>query len=304
MHVVFYNFYHAGDLFFMKEVLSIIAKSNPEHNFYLATDICSSLYRDTMLKIIPTANIWKEVRNAGKYFYDVRYDNLYIDTWGGRHHYRINNMKSICEGFDRILREVHERCGFQLHLGFEPREYHRGMPVLPHISVPPLPYTVNGRIFYYNMDSNSAQCPNYNHNYIISCLAKAFHDKQIIVPKPCGLNISNLVDLSEYGITEVSDASNLIQYAEIAKRCEVVIMKDSGGCFFHFCRQNMLEREHQQHVIVISIREDLVEDLSYSTGDKVDLYDVQLDSILHLRLESILKQIYSTDQSQSQSQRA
>lgn len=294
MHVVFYNFYHTGDLFFIKEILCIIAKANPEHEFYMSTDICSSLYGDTPLKIVPTKNIWKEVRNAGKYFYNVRYDNLYIDTWAGRHHYRINNIKSICEGFDRMMSEIHQRSGFKLRLGFEPRNYQQAipvLPVLPTIPAPPmLPDTGKERIFYYNMNSNSAQCPNYNHNYIISCLARAFPSKQIIVPKSCDLDIPGLLDLSKHGITEAADASNLIQYALVAKECQIVIMKDCGGCFFHFCRQNMLERNGPQHVIVVSTRDDLVEDLTHSTGDNVHLHDVQLDSILHLRLETLIRQ--------------
>lgn len=289
MHVVFYNFYHAGDLFFIKEILDIIAKANPEHEFYLSIDSCSSLYQKTALKVIPTSRIWKEVRNAGKYFYDVRHDNLYVDTWAGRHHYRVNNIKSICEGFDRMMDEIHDRCGFRLKLGFEPRDYRHAAPTLPYV---PIELSAQqDSIFYYNMDSNSAQCPNYNHNYIITCLTRAFPSRQIIVPKPCGLNTPGLMDLSRQGITETTDASNLIQYAQIAKQCEIVILKDCGGCFFHFCRQNMLERDSPQNVIVVSTRDDLVEDLSYSAGDNVFLHDVQLDSVLHLRLETIIRDL-------------
>jgi hypothetical protein len=293
MHVVFYNFYHSGDLFFMKEILKVIAENNPPHRFYLSTNCCSALYKDTNLTIIPITHIHKVVKDRDKYYYDPYHDNLYIDTWAGRHNYKrpVNDMEEVHQVFKRMMDEIVELYGNNMNLRYDITDYKDVIPQIGEVAMSSglMPQVLTPSIFYYNVDSQSSQCPNYNHNYIISCLCRDFPYYQIIVAKKCNVGAPNLVALE--GIIETAEGDNLLQYAHVAGRCDVVIMKDCGACFYYFNKENMVS-DKEQHVILVSTDDTVGMTLSkFLLNDTKTLHQVHLDNKLHLKLQNIINNL-------------
>jgi hypothetical protein len=290
MNIVFYNFHHSGDLFFMKEIIHVITQTNPEHKFYLSTDFCAALYTDVNIVILPAKYVKQVVVDKEKYYYHTGHNILYIDTWVGKHKFNGIDIESVHHGFITIINDISTSYAICPSLKYNIIDYCDIVPNIPNmIDLSNLLPSDRKLIFYYNVDSLSGQCPNYNHNYIISCLSSYFPSHHIIVAKECDLNLPNITVLSQY-ITETPTGENLLVYAHLAGLCDYVIMKDCGACFYYFNRQNMLSNR-VQNIILVSIRSELVHSLSkFLLNDSKKIHDVQLSQNLHLDLRHIITQ--------------
>lgn len=240
--VILYNGLHFGDSFFPLEIIKNIVNCNPhlkisvmntENAYYLYSNINNI---ESFLKPTPyNNNIAWEMRN----------DIILINMWVG------GVIKTSC--MDQILMQECITTDYQQNrivqiIGQINSKYKNinfkynslaNSELIPKLKISIIPYSIQNKlnnieksIFYYNVRPRSYQYNrDINHNNNIIKLCNEFSEYSIIIPKSTELTYPNLICLDNEGIIEKPDAENVVQYAQIARSCQHVILYDCGVCF-------------------------------------------------------------------------
>jgi len=244
MKIFFYNGANNGDLFFIKELIKITVLNNHNYDFFLAIRFSSYIFNDiTSLQIIKHDS---DFDNSKMWF--IKDEDLYINTWC-RGQFNFYDIEEFGNYFKTTINEINNNTQFKLI--FPDTSKNCIIPRLFNNFVLPTKYIdlvnkFDNKIFYYNVNSNSGQFINYDHDHIIEKLSQTY---KLIVAKESKIKNENIINLFDEGIIQNNNGDNLIFFAYIAGLCNTIIMKDCGSCFFSFCYENMIS-ENKQKIIL------------------------------------------------------
>lgn len=231
--VILYNAFHFGDLFFSLEIIKNIVICNPHLKIsVMNTESAYYLYSN----INNIESFLKPTRYNNNIAWEMRNDIILINMWCG------GGIKTSCldpnlqqNRIIQIIDQINSKYK-NINFKYNSLEYSE---LIPKLKISIIPHSIQNKlnnieksIFYYNVRPRSGQYGrNINHNNNIIKLCNEFSEYSIIIPKSTGLTYPNLICLDNEGIIEKPDAENVVQYAQIARSCQHVILYECGVCF-------------------------------------------------------------------------
>lgn len=239
--VILFNEFHFGDIFFSVEIVKNIVNCNPhlkisvmnrENAYYLYSDI------ENIESYIPHTEIYYNGEGQRDIGWKIIDNILLINLWsrGGKIRAHWGDTGQQQNRIIQIIDQINSVCP-NINFKYNPLTKSKLIPKLKLSKIPDsIQKKLNNnkyRIFYYNVTPRSGQYGRgkLNHNNNITKLCNEFKEYSIIIPKSTELTYSNLICLDNEGIIEKQDAENIVQYSQIARSCQYVILYNSGACF-------------------------------------------------------------------------
>jgi hypothetical protein len=246
IQIILYNGGHFGDIFFVVEIVRNIVKCNPdlkislmnnEDSYYLYSNVDN-------LELLPQEKL--NEKTFGKFFikYETIGDKLFINlhygcaatcSWFFSQNYQCYSPFLLQNYMISIINEINSDKKLNINLKYDKLTENQ---LIPKLKLAKIPDSIekhltkfNKYIFYYNISPRMVNYQKIFHEEVITKLCNMFKEHLIIVPKNTNLEFKNLICLEKNGILKNSDGKNVVQYAQIARKCEHVIIYDSGICF-------------------------------------------------------------------------
>jgi len=270
MKVILFNTFHNGDIYFTKEFIRTIVKSNPEHKFHIVCRQFYSLFSDIEnLEVLERPhnvdyNTNSEDIDMTKQYYMYN-ETLYInastllnvgtaESKSGKTFCLINldclnkYFKDNIDGANTL--EIHPKLVFNT---LKPEEF---LPtIFTGMKLSDLPLEVQSVltrpcIYYYNMKAlTSSIISGDEDDTNIESIALKYPSYTVIVPKETKIKIKNVISLYDLNIKETPDGNNLLIYAYVASFCSVIVTKETGGALI-ILNKDMMNSNIKQYIIV------------------------------------------------------
>jgi len=268
--VILFQEYHFGDVFFSVEIIKNIVKCNPHLEIYIMNTenyyyICSNI--NNIASFLKPTNYNKN-NVAWEIINNIILINMWCE--GGIIKSNCICSFEQQNRLIQIINQINSKYT-NINFKYNSLTKSELIPQLKLSTIPDsIQNKLNNndkRIFYYNVSPRSEQYQNkkINHNNNIIKLCNEFKEYSIIIPKSTQLaqciklsgkklpdnppdrdiiirnerfwqsdtvlTYPNLICLDNDGIIEKPDAENVVQYAQIARNCQHVILYDCGVCF-------------------------------------------------------------------------
>ena len=270
MKVILFNTFHNGDIYFTKEFIRTIVKSNPEHKFHIVCRQFYSLFSDIEnLEVLERPNdvdynIKSEDIDMTKQYY-IFNEALYInvstllnigtaEVKTGKVFCLINldclnkYFKDNIDGANTL--DIQPKLVFN---NLKPEEFlptiFAGME-LSHLPLEVQTVLKGPCIYYYNMTAlSSSIITSDEDDKNIESIALKYPSYTVIVPKETKIKMKNVISLYDLNIKETPDGKNLLVYAYVASFCSVIITKETGGALI-ILNKDMMNSNIEQYIIV------------------------------------------------------
>ncbi len=245
-NIVFYNFFHIGDVWLSKGIIKAIMDQNPSKTFTYFIHAGGALYSDMpQLKIMYTKNNTISPLISDKFttYAYLDDDTVAINTWIG----------SISNGYDEsttqiecVLEKIQQALKFQIEranmdgaeLEFMPVALEQLLPTIPPLNIEKFHQWRVGRkcVLYHNYLPRSFQKFTIkNHDTVIMELAESNPDIDFVIASysavlaSCGLPnviyVGTILDCKESHTCE-----NIVTLAHVALKCDFSINFEIGAC--------------------------------------------------------------------------
>ena len=241
IELVLFQEFHTGDILLNKEIVRNIIVCNPNLKvYYVTTENCYSFYSD--VKNVHLLNPVKLIQyRSFSWKIMPRENNVYINLHcqGGPVASTWPDSTSLLKQQNRLITIINQinNSNIPIKINYNTLTEKQLLPRSIQVKIPESIKNKlaenKKRIFYYNVISRSGQYSDkkINHDFFLNKLCSNFKDYCVIVPKKTDLNYPNLLCLDNSGITVKPNAENILQYAQIAKQCQDVILIDCGACW-------------------------------------------------------------------------
>jgi hypothetical protein len=217
------------------EIIKNIVKCNPHLNIYIMNkENFYYIYNNinNIVLFLPSTNY-----NKDNVTWEMINDIILINMWCGGGEIK-SNCICINQQQNRLIQIINQINSKYTNINFKYNSLTKS-ELIPQLKLSKIPDSIQNklnnndkRIFYYNVSPRSGQYKKkINHNNNIIKLCNEFKEYSIIIPKLTELTYPNLICLDNDGIIEKPDAENVVQYAQIARNCQHVILYDCGICF-------------------------------------------------------------------------
>lgn len=241
--VILFNEAHLGDIFFSVEIIKNIVNCNPHlkisvMNKYNAYYLYSNINN---IESFLTPTCYEKSKVA----WEMRNDIILINMWCVGGEIKSNSIIPSSQQ-NRIIKIIDQINSKYKNINFKYNSLTKS-ELIPKLKLSTIPDSVQKklnnnekRIFYYNVRPRSGQYHNRNldHDNNIIKLCNEYKEYSIIIPKSTILTYPNLICLDNEGIIEKPDAENVVQYAQIARSCQHIILYDCGACFLSLVDNN------------------------------------------------------------------
>ena len=243
--IILFSVGHFGDIFLATEIVRNLVKCNPDLKISLWNrENCYYLYSniDNIELLSPEK---KMVETEKKQFtkYEIKDNKLFINifypcssffSWSNI--YQCYSPYLIQNIIIKIINEINSDKKLNINFKYEKLAENQ---LIPKSKLSQIPESIKKQlitnkklIFYYNITPRFfSNFYTISHKKAITKLCNIFKKHLIIVPKAINLELENLICLEKNGIVKKSDGENGVQYAQIARKCEHVIIYHSGICF-------------------------------------------------------------------------
>lgn len=253
MHVVFFNFYHNGDLHASRGLVrATMKKLGSEHTFSYWHRNDPSLLLD--IEGLQHATLIGNDRFTGlnEHSNNIRSgipnetETVYINTWYNNQHGKYMNRYGIT--FDSLYASFDDSCkqlfGFSLNdISSDVRDF---FPTIDYSKFDIgatqewLRSNPGTKILIENGNALSNQSYNFDFTPIIADLAKKYPDKLFILSKRENIQLRNVFYTGD--ITR-KNGCDLNEISYLGTFCDTIIGKASGVFTFTLTRQNLFERD-------------------------------------------------------------
>jgi hypothetical protein len=246
--VVFFNYYHNGDIHLsrglLRQVMQKVHQINPDVQFYYSHRNTPDLLADINITFDPFG--LSIIRNDHAGIVGVG-DTVYINTWYGQQQFRYMNAYGI--SFDTLYLAFNEAC--KQIWGFSLEEISQD----PGVFFPWIDYSkyqinnVNAwlssnsskKIFISNGDTLSGQAHNFDLTSLALDVARNHTDKTFILSNKTGATVPSNVLWSSDIIGR--GGCDLNENGFITEHCDVIIGRSSGTFTFAQTQNNYLKRQ-------------------------------------------------------------
>jgi hypothetical protein len=249
-NVIFYNFWHNGDLFINRNYVKDIMNQLPWAKFFYAHKTHPNNTLD-LCEYIPLEKVHPRANTTLKYFYDETSDSLYINTWVGCYigefipkdaHSNLYLLYKIWSSFYKIF-------GFKLN-----NDFYNYLPTVDYSkfdlsSADRYLQSINHSdiVLICNNQQQSKQSSVGYMNRVILELSNIFKDKSFLVTAKLNIENPNVVYTDDlFG----SSTGNLNQISYLSTKSKFIIGKNSGPFTYSHVRENILD--HNKFLISFS----------------------------------------------------
>lgn len=281
--IILFNEFHIGDVFFSVEIVRNIVKCNPNVNVFIMNKYNAYyLFSNIINKKLLTPTRY----NKNNISWEIKDNIVLINMWCAGGGIRASDIDSFSQQnrIIKIIKQINEN-NINLNLEYKPLTKNE---LIPRLNLSTIPISIQNKIdnydkciFYYNVTPLSGQYKGHiiNHDKNIFELCDKFKQYSIIVPKTTQKEYSNLICLDKSGIIEKWDAENVVQYAQIAKKCNHVILLDCGACFL-----SLVDNNNQLYILdydsIVSFSDLMNNKISYDKLSKKNILDKELIRII------------------------
>jgi len=249
--IVFFNFYHNGDIHvsrgFVRHIIEKVKQLDPTIQFFYSHKNSPELLKDIPGLQFDPHGIY-QVGNDHANLYSVG-DTVYINTWYAQQHFRYMNRFGIT--IDSLYAALSDTCqqlwGFSLSdISTDPKVF---FPIIDYSAFPIqatqdwLYLHPEKKIFVENAHANSDQSVNFDLTSAILELAPKHHDKIFILSNqfsivPLPINVCYSKDI----IQSAGRQSDLNENSFLSTHCDVIVGRASGPFTFSLTQENLFTR--------------------------------------------------------------
>lgn len=240
--IIFYNFWHCGDIHVSRSLVKFVSDNIPAKEYYYYHPNNSKLIKDNPKVVHIKENLPENFKWKGWF---KENEILYCNTWYNAYNqqeFQGCTIQTLFKIFKRGLKET-----IDYDLPGEPIDY------LPEIKYEYYPieniikflnennHVNTGKVLISNCDVLSGQFHNFDFNPIIHYLSEKFKDIIFIITNRNGQNV--IKDNVYYAgdITKTECDLNEISY--LSTFCDILIGRNSGPHTFCFTKENLMNKD-------------------------------------------------------------
>jgi hypothetical protein len=245
MRVVFFNYFHNGDIHVSRNIIRMIMNKLPGYSFSyshknppnILADISNLEFSRTGIGMISEHT--SLLRTP---------DTLYFNTWYAQQHFK--HMNALGLTFDALYAGFDENCrnAFGFSLGELSQNPHDFYPTIDYSKFEIanakewLSRNPERKILVENGQSLSGQSDNFNMTQAVANIAKNHMDKIFIFANQDGIPLPNNC-IYAGSIIKKSQRSDLNEISYLSTHCDTIIGRASGVWTFALTQQNLFQRQ-------------------------------------------------------------
>lgn len=278
--IVFYNFYHKGDIFVSRSFVSFIIDHIPSNEYIYYHLNGSKILKDLPILKYSLLNLPEDYRYKG---WHLENNTLYCNTWYNAFNQEEFNGCTIQTLFNIFRRGLKETINYDLP--GEPINY---LPVIDYTY-----YKLDGimkflrdeqrlnTILIANNDVWSGQSENFDFSPIINYISEIFPQIIFVITNKDHRIIERKNIYYAQNIIKVpGDDDNLNEISYLSEYCDIIIGRNSGPHTFCFTKENLFNPlktficfSHESFGIISFVKAEMICNQNYTIGNVTSIIE-------------------------------